>query len=256
MKRLPPMALADAAGKINENLAQFLPHMQVFDFGELSSDAFHHVDSNMTAELWSKKLLRLPFRYSLFMFKSKSGMRIYLPIIDDCDIVIDDAETVSSSTLFGIISQHSDSVLRADAQVWFRAEPEHSIRIGAVATSDVEDETDESFKTFTQSAVGQIMRLCMALNTKGVPLRHEPAPVALNKKRARSGKLPLSAVTYVDISRLSISAASKRGASKSMHYRRGHIRHYDDGSVSWIRDCIVKADGELKKRERYQVRMP
>lgn len=105
-----------------------------------------------------------------------------------------------------------------------------------------------------------IAGLSMILCTRGVPIRKEPAPAKLNAKRARNGKPPLPAVTYVD-TRAYLEAADRtaRGghhASPVPHLRRGHVRTYRDGSKTWVRSALVncRSREELAPRDHYEVR--
>jgi hypothetical protein len=223
---------------------------QVFDFGVTDNIAIP--DKTLMHELWAKRLLRMPFKRCVFTFMVH-GIRVHLVVNDDVEVAYGDAEPTAGTTLFAIVAQRGDDV-RADAVTWFRTATADNIEVGASVLTECENETDLSFRMYTMACVARLMALCMLLNTKGVPKRYEPAPERLNKKRARTGKPPLSAVTYVDLTKVTDGyGGSGKGGEKSMHLRRGHIRHFDDGSITWVRDCIVKADGELKKREKYQV---
>lgn len=255
MKRLTLPEVESIMERCNRQLLRPMLHrfgeFQVFDFGSFGDGAFDHIDRDLACELWHRGLLRMPFDHSLFTFK-RFGIRFYLVAKQDACVEYDSkAET---ATVFAAITQRDDDEPRADAFVWFNVPDGTHVSAGATELSDIPDETAGSFREFTLSLIGLFINLCMSLNTKGVTQRHEPAPTKLNVKRARQGKPALSAVTYVDLSRMSTATSGHgSGSSKSMHLRRGHIRHLYDGSVTWVRDCIVKADGELKQRERYQL---
>jgi hypothetical protein len=229
-----------------------LEESQVFDFGQLEGDFFDNVDRELTAELWHRRLLRLPFKRVVFVFK-KYGVRFYFVGVDD-SLVQFDKEDTQTATAFAIVTQRDDDT-RADAFCWFTVPDTKHISAGATELSWVPAETSTTFKEFSLGSMSTLMNLCMLLNTKGVPKRHEPAPIRLNVKRQRQGKPPLPSVTYVDLDRVSFAGSVREGGGgiKSMHLRRGHIRRFDDGTVTWVRDCIVKADGDLKQRERYQL---
>lgn len=230
--------------------------MQVFDFGDFDQLS-GSVDTTLAAELWHRKLLRPPFPVTMMTFKTR-GNRITLIVMDDIEVE-DNAKGYGCrhGTAFALITQHGEEgdghYAVADAFTWFEVPDGLHVKAGAVELSKCEGETDESFQQYTLTAAARLMTLCMLLNTKGVPRRYEPEPIKLNKKRALTGKPPLSAVTYIDLSRVSLGGTG-HGGEKCMHLRRGHIRHYTDGSAVWVRDCVVKAEGEMKVRERYQIR--
>ena len=225
---------------------------QMFDFGqEVEIDN----DADLIADLWHRKLLRPPFDRCVFTF-SRNRFRLYLCAAYGVKVAQPEGD-VDDVTVIVVVTQHEpkdgDDAWAADVVGWFKATGETNIMLGGAALSECEGETTESFRNFTSWCIGRFMRLCMLLNTKGVPQRHEPVPRKLNAKRARQGKPALSAVTYVNLTRLNAHSANGEGGHKATHWRRGHIRRYDDGSVTWVRDCIVNADGDLKQRERYQV---
>lgn len=258
--------LTPNAGFINSVLASGLRALkgkpQVFDFGR--TPALPMSDRKFAAQLWHRKLLRPPFPITIFTYFTGHA-RLTILIIDDATIIVDGNEEMQGCTGALLISQPlveaeptpGTFLARVDAFTWFRVTNEENIQTGASVITECEGETDETFRGYTLSGVAKVMDLSMLLNTKGIPKRSEPVPVKLNQKRARSGKPPLDAVTYVDLSRLTTTSnhpGSSAGHGKSMHLRRGHIRHYDDGSVTWVRDAIIKAEGQLKERARYQVR--
>lgn len=258
MKRL---TISEIRGVLPEdqNIRDIVPEdAQMFDFGE---EVAIENDHDLIADLWHRRLLRPPFDRCVFTFTRQTHpghkFRIYLCAAYDVKVMQTAEESVDDATVIAIVAQHSrpddTEVFGADSLAWFKATGDTNILAGGTALSNCDGETDRTFKEFTLWCIGRFMRLCMLLNTKGVPQRHEPRPHALNKKRARQGKPAISAVTYVNLSRLSVATAAGEGVPRATHWRRGHIRRYDDGSVTWVRDCIVNADGDLKKRERYQV---
>jgi hypothetical protein len=224
---------------------------QVFDFGRIPNI---DVDRKMAADLWHAKLLQLPFPTCIFTFSPHSS-RITLLIIGDATVEVGGEKEVTGATAIVIISQTNEDHVRLDSFSWFTVpDPDH-IETGSTVLMPCEGESDESFRQYTLACVAKVMYLSLLLNTKGLKKRHEPIPVKLNQKRARAGKPPLDAVTYVDLSGVHFGSGNTGSSSeKSMHFRRGHIRHFDDGSTTWVRDTIIKADGDLRKRARYQIR--
>lgn len=104
-----------------------------------------------------------------------------------------------------------------------------------------------------------VLGLSMVMCTKGVPTRVEEASTKLNAKRVRNGKEPLVRVTHVDTQAyyqaLENTAKGGTHASPVPHLRRGHIRHYANGSTVWIRDCLVncRSAAEAAARDHYEV---
>lgn len=109
---------------------------------------------------------------------------------------------------------------------------------------------DGLWLTLTKSAVEevseflwrQIRAICIALEAQVAEHSVVRAPVALNNKREKSGKPPISDFHVVDLSRRA-RAAARVGAGDSgrrvrMHFRRGHWRHYETHNT-WIEWMLV-----------------
>jgi hypothetical protein len=106
------------------------------------------------------------------------------------------------------------------------------------------------------------------LQTDGVRVEHIPAPDRLNQQRARKGKHPIPArvkvhsgpyVTALTARGKAGSHAAGDGSRKApvMHLRRGHVRRFDDGRQTWVRDALINArEDAAPTRSHYEVRGP
>lgn len=100
---------------------------------------------------------------------------------------------------------------------------------------------------------------CLARLT-GVGMERETyvAPLKLNKSRIKKGKTPLSDFTKVRIAPyrapLGHSGPHDEVSRKRFHFRRGHIRHFQNGETTWVRHALVgnREDGEVT--HEYEVR--
>ena len=106
--------------------------------------------------------------------------------------------------------------------------------------------TNLSFKMFSP-AFSYLLTVLGLMSTKSgvtttnfLPLRPH-----VDAKRVKQGKLPLGyehKVITIDPSLLKmpgIVGAGGTHASPRMHWRRGHVRHYDDGRITSVRPAIV-----------------
>lgn len=87
----------------------------------------------------------------------------------------------------------------------------------------------------------QIRAICIALDAEVATKTVIRAPFALNKKREKSGKLPIRDYHVVDLSKRSRVAAPgllTGGTKVRLHFRRGHWRHFET-SKTWIRWALV-----------------
>jgi len=92
--------------------------------------------------------------------------------------------------------------------------------------------------------------------------RHKvlPAPVKLNKKRAKTNRVPMYEYKILDIVAdiLQASPASKphqggTHASPRMHKRRGHVRRLHSGRTTWVRNTIIGKPGIGAVEKEYSV---
>jgi hypothetical protein len=91
--------------------------------------------------------------------------------------------------------------------------------------------------------VDQIIRAAAVLMSSQCATKHNlPAPIALNKKRAAVGKVPIYSHTVVEIRGFRIG---KNGdvvgthRSPRMHWRRGHLRRYRDPEGNVLRTIAI-----------------
>ncbi len=88
-----------------------------------------------------------------------------------------------------------------------------------------------------------------------------PAPVKLNKKRAKNNRVPMYEYKVLDIvadvlhTPQSAFKPHQGGthASPRMHKRRGHIRRLHSGKTTWIRNMIVGKPGAGSVEKEYSV---
>lgn len=90
----------------------------------------------------------------------------------------------------------------------------------------------------------QIMAVCVALEAEVATHTVVHAPDALNSKRADYGRAELADFHVIDLARRSRPANPAHGSGPSgrhvrLHFRRGHWRHLDTGSTTWVRWCLV-----------------
>jgi hypothetical protein len=110
------------------------------------------------------------------------------------------------------------------------------------------------------SVLDPILTGRMMIATKGVEVRREHAPAALNASRVKSGKPPLPSFWRVNSAQYTTAIREThemdRGprphASPRPHLRRGHLRNLGKGRVVPVRDCVVGvADGNEFARKFY-----
>lgn len=127
-------------------------------------------------------------------------------------------------------------------------------------------------KSGAGNVVDPLMTALMILATDGIDRRTIPAPVKLNKQRAKHpGRFPIPPYDVVDTGPYITALQAKRTprrkseplgghhASPVMHLRRGHPRTYESGRRTWIRDSLINATPQareaflVRQRSHYQV---
>jgi len=240
----------DAKERVVKTFCAVTNRAQTFDFGRM--DNLPNVDRKLAAELWRAKLLQLPYPETIFTWTIGEGddeIRITLVCANEIEIS-SPGQLPQSSCAYVALGQAKDQPLIAQGFGWFSIQNDRELLFGCICLH--EGANEEVFSDSMLRCCLRLLTLSMALNIKGLKRHNEPAPIKLNEKRARSGKPPIDAVTRIDLTPLHDHWCGKgSGGEKAMHWRRGHIRHFADGSQSWVRDCLVKSDGELKERTAY-----
>lgn len=88
----------------------------------------------------------------------------------------------------------------------------------------------------------QIRAILLALEAQVAHHRLVTAPAALNKKRERSAKPPLYDYHVVELvqraNRNAPSARLRPSGSVRLHFSRGHWRHFENGTKTWVTWCL------------------
>lgn len=94
------------------------------------------------------------------------------------------------------------------------------------------------------AAAALVWRAFAAMACSNVRTRDHQPDAALNKKRAKAGKVPL--VSYKTLEIVVPNTRYEGGgsgggthASPRVHLRRGHIRKIADGKTVWVQACVV-----------------
>ena len=98
-----------------------------------------------------------------------------------------------------------------------------------------------------------LMSMLGRLNADGIDKVHIPAPAKLNRRREARGLLGAVAYTEVKIRpyRAPMGHSGPFQGDRAVvrfHFRRGHVRHFQNGDVTWVRPCFVgnPEDGVIK----------
>lgn len=118
---------------------------------------------------------------------------------------------------------------------------------------------DKSECDLAPSLVADMTALVALLHADGVSMRTKPAPARLNKMRTAKGKFPIGPLSEVFINvgkRQVLPSGVTVGshASPRMHWRRGHVRHLQDGKITNVKPCLVGTIGTAASRD-YKVKV-
>lgn len=106
-----------------------------------------------------------------------------------------------------------------------------------------------------------LLQACSVINCKNVEIDEVPIPRALQLKRNKKGKSKLYPYKVLAIGQEFYKlhqgkGGQKQAGKKRMHLRRGHIRHYEDGSTTWVRHTTVNASADQKLEKDYRIKKP
>lgn len=116
---------------------------------------------------------------------------------------------------------------------------------------------NDSSGLLVDNAFGVVKGLLGALATPQAIRRNEPAPLKLNRQRAKKGKETIRPVIVIDIRATQHSAAARRAAggySVRPHWRRGHIRHLPNGRVVGIPPACVNMETGVAIKPEYLIK--
>ena len=90
-----------------------------------------------------------------------------------------------------------------------------------------------------------VIGFAMLLNTRGVSTELQEPNREQNRLRRSRGKAIIPAYNIVKITPIKahgVTAGLSSGTPKRTHYRRGHIREYKSGKITWVRPMIINAN--------------
>jgi hypothetical protein len=89
--------------------------------------------------------------------------------------------------------------------------------------------------------ISSVINLCVMLNLHNVKAIKQHIPAKLQKKRERSGKVPLYSYKVLDVAGDVWDGHDSTGEGSGVrsHMRRGHIRRLDEIRKVWVRATIV-----------------
>jgi len=104
-------------------------------------------------------------------------------------------------------------------------------------------------------ASGSLSSATMLLNTKYASKNSTTISSKLNNRRLKNNKPLLHNYTTIRLSTSDRASSCGDGshASPKPHWRRGHVRRYQNGKVSAISPCLVNWSGEEIKKKTYLV---
>jgi hypothetical protein len=115
------------------------------------------------------------------------------------------------------------------------------------------DPSDERTSNLCALLTEDTCRFLQVLNCVNVRTEEVPAPAALNKKRAKSGKPPIYSYKTLVLRPNAAKRVDGGGTHDSprIHLRRGHIKHRKTGNF-WWQPCVVgdRAKGVVMKDYR------
>ncbi len=93
---------------------------------------------------------------------------------------------------------------------------------------------------------GIVCAFLKMLSCSNVRQEKIPAPVRLNKSRAKKGRPPIFEYHVLKVPGSPGTGVDRGGshASPRFHFRRGHVRKLSEERLTWVRDCAV---GDIKR---------
>ncbi len=117
------------------------------------------------------------------------------------------------------------------------------IELDIAIPEDTPDEEVKEVRLQLSWFIGVAKNFFYVLGCSNVITETNPAPQALNKKRAKAGKLPIFEykTLHINVPGVRVEGRPLGGthASPRVHLRRGHVRNLDNGKRVWVQACVV-----------------
>ena len=251
-----------------EATAFYGPPPQFFDFGCINNDQIIEESLSASQALY-EGFLRLPapncvFEHSWYedkMIKNQQFHSVYVfrtldegANIQGCEFFYTnhDREVAEGFSHNGLVL--SLAVLTPESQTTFNLNKKYLTQV-IQNQKNLDLKENDGFATNLFEPM-----ICMLgrLNARGIEQKYVPAPEKLNKARIKRKKAPLVSYTTVKVSPyrppLGHSGSRDEVTSPRYHFRRGHIRRFQNGGKTWVRDCFVGCPEEGGRVEHtYQV---
>ncbi len=226
----------------------FLPPEELMEFG---------------IDTFNASLLRLPFRTVYYEFQPYSES----PEIRFGTLVVDELDSRDATEPCWLVAVYASIM----GKMWSRIGgvqilPKQGVGTKIAVRSSVTLMEDAGLNiNINREELGRdldlvgptVLALTAALSSKSVITHKEAAPDKLNKKRASRGKAPISAYSRISVNipkEYARGDASESGRKPpSLHWRRGHIRHWHDGRQIPIAPMIVGMGEEAPLKKEYRV---
>ncbi len=256
-----PMNVPEMVPRTAEYLRATATKAVQFDFGDLNS--ISKIENDELYE-YSKAmarvgLFRLPFPSCVFSFH-QGGLELLLLAEQEAD------ESEIYLTFIAALSSNREAAWVLSGTKFSLADICEGHAFNAVAVSLVKKgaviDVNNSVFPFElcECAPHVLFTLCAILHAEGAEIATVPAPVRLNKKRAKLGRAPVGEIREVFIrvggKRYAASGMSTgTGGARRMHWRRGHIRRLSDNRVTSVRPALIGkiAGAEAPAKPEYTI---
>lgn len=282
-----PDFLSMMGGKVDPMAKDFLPRQnevdliceqsheavrlgRMIDFGHLSN-ATIKAGSARGGPLWNSDALVMPFSQPWILYHTwEEGPSVYLvspgenpgdafEICEFSAMTFDEAGKLLAVGDRGLFERsHNDGYAVRVIPATYRYLPGAHEFFG--------DTTPEL--AAASNLADPLMAALLILNTRNIRRETIKVKDSLNKARARSGKPPIPPYDMVHsapyVTAMNGGNARARGvdrggthASPIPHIRRGHMRHYDNGKASFVRDTLVNVEDKARAnflRTHYEVK--
>ena len=142
-----------------------------------------------------------------------------------------------------ILNQDGNRSLRRQAgedvpDLWFDGEIVDELERSGKSKHDIlENATDNARRTYAMLYIELVTK-------KAKVVAHQPIPNPSNTKRVAKGKKPLFEWKVIDVTANQIlpeagAPTGRKHASPRRHQRRGHMRKYKSGKVTWVKPTMV-----------------
>jgi len=236
---------------------------QIFDFGSLEMSEDRTEEEKSATLAFNEGFLNLPASECIFVGNLQTTKENLFPLIfkltqsdeqGDIEVISFKSNEIRWMSPFRMMKCQSTidiGIVILDDDMEREKSFVELIDLGGSDSHEVVKAAYALFHTFVTVYLGRLI-------SDGIEQEKRIPSEKLNKKRIARGYPEMVSHTVVKLKpcRLPMGRSGSQGeyfTPKRYHFRRGHVRHFENGQKTWVRSCFVGDISQGRVEHRYEV---